>query len=338
MRNNLVSIIIPVFNAEKFLDETIKSVLNQTLKEIEIILVNDGSKDNSLEVCEKYANLDARIKIISQENSGVSITRNNGLSEANGNYIYFLDSDDTINKDFIKTSYQKAIENDSDIVILGKYFCDKFENLTALPAWGVLIKHNFLLTNHTIRFPEKIQPCEDGLFSHQLLALTDKISLNYDCEYYYRGHENQNHLIINKDAGKVINQIPKWLEILDDFYSKNNLYSSKSLHLALFLEHEPFEFRYLGMPINSNQKDFLHILIKDFYFKNVLGNITKKEKKKLSKSFLKFLSKTSTEKFDKYYGSYLKKEELKKRFLRILINFIPISKFRKKIRSKYLLN
>ena len=243
-----------------------------------------------------------------------------------------MDSDDTIDENFINTSYQRAIESNSDIVVLGEYYCKRSPNITALPTCALFLNHKFLLKNSTIRFPKKIQPCEDGLFSHQLLALTQKVSLNFECEYYYRQHENQNHHTINKETNKVINQIPKWLEILENFYVKNELNQTKALHLALFLEHEPFEFRYLNMPLNIDQKVFLHKLIKEFYFKNISENITKKEVKSLSKPFLKFIKKDSAEKFDKYYNSYLRRIKLKNKILRKLINFIPISKFRKKLK------
>lgn len=96
--NQLISIIMPVYNAEKYLNRSIESVMNQTYKNIEIILVNDGSTDASLTICSNYQKADSRIKLINQKNSGVSAARNRGIDEATGTYIMFIDSDDYIEK------------------------------------------------------------------------------------------------------------------------------------------------------------------------------------------------------------------------------------------------
>ena len=92
----LVSVIVPIYNAEKYMENCIDSICNQTLKNIEIILINDGSSDNSGEMVNEYATKDIRIKVIHQENSGPSIARNKGISIAKGKYIGFVDSDDYI--------------------------------------------------------------------------------------------------------------------------------------------------------------------------------------------------------------------------------------------------
>ena len=100
-----LSIIIPVYNAAQFLDKCIQSILHQSLKDFELILVNDGSKDNSLEICQKYVTQDERIKLFDQENSGQSKARNVGIENASGEYITFVDSDDWLDTDF----YEKLI-------------------------------------------------------------------------------------------------------------------------------------------------------------------------------------------------------------------------------------
>ena len=114
-----VSIIVPIYNSEKFMDKCINSILNQTLKEIEIILVNDGSTDRSEFICKKYENIDNRIKLISKKNGGVSSSRNYGVSIANGEFITFVDSDDFIEIDMCEKLYTAAIENHCDIVMNG---------------------------------------------------------------------------------------------------------------------------------------------------------------------------------------------------------------------------
>lgn len=117
--NKLISIIMPVYNAEKYLNRSIESIMNQTYNNIEIILVNDGSTDNSLEICTNYQEKDNRIKLINQENKGVSFARNKGIDEATGDYIMFIDSDDYIEKNMIEDMTSKIADNDVDLVISG---------------------------------------------------------------------------------------------------------------------------------------------------------------------------------------------------------------------------
>lgn len=116
-RNEKISIIIPVYNVEQYIDRCLSSVISQTYRNIEIIVVIDGSKDGSEEICEKYAKNDKRIKIIKQENKGLSAARNNGLEHASGQYVMFVDSDDYVDENFCLTPYQKLIETGSDIVM-----------------------------------------------------------------------------------------------------------------------------------------------------------------------------------------------------------------------------
>ncbi len=327
-----ISVIMPVYNVEEFLEEAIESVLNQSFQELELILVNDGSTDNSSTICEKYVEEDKRIKYIEQKNSGVSIARNKGLSLAEGEYIFFMDSDDTIDSDFLKTSYETAKKEDSDIVVIGEYYCKRrIPNPAALPTCAQLLRHEFLKQYPDIRFPENIQPCEDGLFSHQLLALTDKTSGNPVGIYVYREHERQNHLVINSNTAKVLEQIPLWFRVLEQFYTRYNLYQTKALHLARFVEHEPFEFRYLSMPFNPEQKKQLHKIIVDFMDKNVFPYLSSQEFDFLTTSF-KIFVKT---KDNKIFDSYLLRKKRKRKILVFLISCIPLRKVRRKLRQQF---
>ena len=102
-----VSIIVPVYNVEKYLERCLDSLINQTLTNIEIVCINDGSTDNSGKILDDYAAKDNRIKVIHQNNAGQAVARNNGLKIANGNYINFVDSDDWVDLDFIEKLYKK---------------------------------------------------------------------------------------------------------------------------------------------------------------------------------------------------------------------------------------
>ena len=114
-----VSIIVPVYNVEKYLRKCIDSLINQTLNDIEIICINDGSTDKSLEILKEYKNRDSRIILLNQENSGQSIARNNGIKKAAGEYLGFVDPDDWIDLDYYEKLYNAASTNDTDIAVGG---------------------------------------------------------------------------------------------------------------------------------------------------------------------------------------------------------------------------
>ena len=119
---NLISVIIPLYNAEKYLKNCITSVVGQTYRNLEIILVDDGSNDNSLSICEKFALQDNRIKVFHQNNGGVASARNKGLSEASGEFIAWVDSDDSIEPEYIEKLYDAVKEYNADISIALKQY------------------------------------------------------------------------------------------------------------------------------------------------------------------------------------------------------------------------
>ena len=119
MKDFLVSIIVPVYNCQQFLDRCIKSILNQSYKNIEVIVVNDGSSDNSLSIAESFAQDDSRMKVFTKENGGPSSSRNYGLNKVSGEFITFVDADDYIDEYMIENMIDKVNEyNDTIILIL----------------------------------------------------------------------------------------------------------------------------------------------------------------------------------------------------------------------------
>lgn len=124
----LISIIVPVYNVEKYLDECIKSLLHQTYSNVEIILVNDGSKDSSGEMCNNWALKDNRIKVIHKENEGLGLARNTGLDYITGKYVTFIDSDDYADSDLIESLYNAIKENNADTCIGGFKRVDELGN------------------------------------------------------------------------------------------------------------------------------------------------------------------------------------------------------------------
>ncbi len=208
-----VSIIVPVYNVEKYLSTCLDSLINQTLKDIEIICVNDGSTDNSLNILNEYAQKDTRIIVINKENSGPGSCRNLGIEKATGEYIQFVDSDDWIMTETCEVSYKKAIEYNVDMVsfnankICNKkcfpiyYYDIKEEKLVnwidiadklfkfPFHSCHYLIKRDFLLKNN-IRYPENIFWCEDVLFILKCWLDTKDVYVTTNPLYNYIQHKN----------------------------------------------------------------------------------------------------------------------------------------------------
>lgn len=135
----LISVIIPIYNKEKYISDCLESILCQTYKNLEIILINDGSKDNSKTICEKYASIDGRIKLISTQNRGAARARNTGIDMASGKYISFIDADDYIARTYYQTMYNLALEHNAQIVQ-----CDFVEVMEGQ-------RYNFLDSNSTVK-------------------------------------------------------------------------------------------------------------------------------------------------------------------------------------------
>ena len=202
-----ISIIVPIYNVEKYLRKCLESVVNQTLKDIEIICINDGSTDNSLAILKEYAQKDARIKIINQENSGVSASRNKGIELATGEYLMFLDSDDWLDLKALEILYKEISINKCDIVKFGiaevynnnnikmhdtnNLLSKKYEELPLesqiylhLFCWDKIYKTNFI-KNNSVNFPLNIKTSEDCVFSILTLLSNAKIKNITDVLYYY---------------------------------------------------------------------------------------------------------------------------------------------------------
>lgn len=112
-----ISVVVPVYNSEKYLQKCIDSILNQSFTNIEVLLVDDGSSDKSMQICRQYSEQDNRVKVFYKENSGVSDTRNFGLDKSSGNYIVFIDSDDWIDKEYLNVLYKNLINYDADVSV-----------------------------------------------------------------------------------------------------------------------------------------------------------------------------------------------------------------------------
>lgn len=175
---NLISIIIPIYNAEKYINRCIKSIINQSYQELEIIVVNDGSTDNSLSFCEALAIQDNRIKVISQDNGGVSKARNTGLRLAKGEYVMFLDSDDYMLPDMCKTMLDVLHSKQADCVICG---IQEPEGGLWCPQRNIDystledFKRDFIYQLNT----ELLSPCWNKIFKRQLVTNLFNVDISF---------------------------------------------------------------------------------------------------------------------------------------------------------------
>lgn len=146
--NELISIIIPAYNAVSYIDHIFTCLLGQTYSNLEIILVNDGSTDDTLDKCQHYENMDSRIRVISQNNAGVAAARNRGLEAALGEYIAFVDADDYLKADYIETLYNAAVLEECDVVCCG---CLQTEGNYSLSPMGEYptVRKNRTISNYT---------------------------------------------------------------------------------------------------------------------------------------------------------------------------------------------
>ncbi len=206
--DDLISIIVPVYNVEQYLDRCINSLISQTFHNIEIILVNDGSTDNSREICEKYKKIDKRIKLINKSNGGLSEARNYGIKESKGNYLFFIDSDDFMHTDTINFLYNQLKDNKADIstvlykkIYEGETLVDEtfsnintrvYDNVDALEkllyqdncttsAWGKLYKRDLF---NGIEYPVG-QVHEDLPITYKLFYKSKKVVISDAMMYYY---------------------------------------------------------------------------------------------------------------------------------------------------------
>ena len=225
--NPKVSIIVPVYNVEKYVEKCIGSLISQTEKEIEIIIINDGSQDTSGKLCDSLASTDKRIRVIHSENMGVSIARNIGIREARGEWISFVDGDDYARPDMIETLLKKSYEADYDVIIADYYveganhekrieyfFHDEcvfsneskkeliqasvlgnVKNTTTVGVpWAKIYARDFLV-DKGLTFLEGLKRMQDMIFNIHVFKHARSIKYVHSPVYYYR---TRNDSVVNK--------------------------------------------------------------------------------------------------------------------------------------------
>ena len=247
----LISVVLPVYNVEKYLNKSVESVCGQTYSNLEIILVDDGSTDHSGILCDEYAKKDSRISVIHEENSGLSVARNTGIEKALGDYIAFVDSDDWIAPEMIASLYERICADQADLAICGYKTADEEDNMLdqcvvenmvlekmqALrlltlndekgAAFGIVCNKLYKKELFTeIRFPRgKLH--EDAFVMHRIVDLCSIVSVIGDYYYYYR----QRNSSITKQEYSV-----KRLDCAEAFYQRYCFYREKGSEYNLLLD------------------------------------------------------------------------------------------------------
>lgn len=247
MKKIKISVIVPVYNTSLYLEKCLRSIMNQSLKEIEIICVNDGSIDNSLEILKEISKEEKRIKIINQINQGVSKARNEAIRIAKGKYCLNIDSDDWIESKYLEDMYNTAESNDSDIVISDIFFDFKYtptknyvlkdlnikdnKNITGKEYIGIFIKDNFhgytwnklikreLYIKNNIWYNEKIFIFEDVEVILRLAYHSKRINKLNKAYYHYLKY---NSIASMEKKEKVLYDVNESFESLNSFFYKKN--------------------------------------------------------------------------------------------------------------------
>ena len=240
-----VSVIVPVYNVSKYLRKCLDSIIKQTLLDIEIICINDGSTDDSLAVLQEYAAKDARVKILDKPNSGYGASMNLGVSHATGEYIGIVESDDWVEPDMFEKLYQLAVTRQADVVksdfyyywsvpqeknckanvlpssLLGQLIQPRSQQLIfeVMPSiWSAVYKRSFIVEKH-IRFLETPGASyQDTSFNFLVLAWTERMYITNDAFLHYRQDNMQSSV---NSKGKVFCVCDEWHHI-DQFLKKNS--------------------------------------------------------------------------------------------------------------------
>lgn len=293
------SVIIPVYNAEKYIDECVQSLLNQKYKDFELILVNDCSTDNSLELCKHYEKQDNRVMVLSQEkNQGVSAARNHGLEHASGKYILFVDSDDFVAENYFETLDLLTANSSRELIVFGNYdyvISDKNKptvslssmncNITSTEedAWNKLFLNSFfaspcnkiflreILVQYGIRFDTECVCYEDYIFNVEYCKHIEHFIVSDKPLYYYRQFANVSHTS-KRRWGEFLAITHKVVSVTNSFIElKGNAETLKDLRRYSYQSYlvELIAVRERGDKLYDREK----MVMKDKYFQESLYSI-----------------------------------------------------------------
>lgn len=257
---SLVSLIIPIYNAQTYLRRCLTSAMEQTFQDMEIILVNDGSTDGSLDICREYEKKDPRFRVIDKENTGVFDSRNQAINAAHGIYLQFLDSDDWLTPDATEIFVHAALKYDCDLVITDFYRVDKAvftekqhirerglltrtqfaEYMMQDPAdfyygvlWNKLFKKS-IIEEHDLHMDPNLQWCEDFLFNLSFIRYADRFTAIQTPVYYYMKRKGS---LVSTDWKKANSLLLKFhlLKSYRELYQSIGLYEENELRINAFV-------------------------------------------------------------------------------------------------------
>ncbi len=283
-----ISIIVAAYNIEKYIRRCLLSISEQSMKDIEIIVVNDGSTDNTLNIIEEIIKKDRRIKLISQKNCGSIEARKTGLKYATGEYILFVDGDDWLEKDCLEKLYKEAKKDSYDIVMYNAFWVNKdkkklmstFDNKInresdllsylflgkIMPAiWAKLIKRSFICENN-IQFPKDISYAEDLATVASLLINKPKVSFIEDSLYNYYQREDS---ITKKNDNRIL-EVDEAITFIENQLKSSLLYDKYKKEFEYMVYEHLFIYRF----ISSDRYEKVHKKILK-QFKNRKININK---------------------------------------------------------------
>lgn len=301
---NKISVIVPFYNSKAYIDKCIHSVINQTYKNLEILLIDDGSSDGTHDICQAYATKDDRIKVIRKENGGTSSARNFGLQHATGDLLYFIDSDDEVSLDLFEYFLNLMIVNNADMAYSPYAYVDtagkiinkaghniveeikiytKHEALDALLSWEIpccvcdklVRKHVY----NNVRFPEGYL-CEDLDIVYKLIDNSNAVVSSTIPKYFYLSNPNS-QMQTEEGMKKLLMSVERVTNHINDFYKEKypDLYQKA---LSYSLDHL---FIYYISIYNNKQfvqyKEELRVLIESYLNKIDLLTISRKLKVKI---------------------------------------------------------
>lgn len=256
--NYLISVIIPIYNVENYLNKCIDSVINQTYQNLEIFLVDDGSNDNCGIICDQYKKIDNRIKVIHKKNGGVSSARNLGLENVHGEYVIFIDSDDYLENNMIEKLFIEINKHNSDVSACN-YFIESneskiialdicptiFDNIQYKESlvnsksicgylWNKLYRRSILMNdNNYIIFDENVKILEDLLFNLRVAENVKKVS--YICDPLYHYIQRENSALNSNNILKMESSLSVYLKIIKEL-DKYNIEEVNNYKLSYIIE------------------------------------------------------------------------------------------------------
>lgn len=301
-----VSIIVPVYQVENYLRQCVDSILAQTFTDFELILVDDGSKDRSGQICDEYAEMDERVKVIHKENSGPSDTRNRGIEQAAGNYFMFVDSDDYIAPTMVECLYQSILKENADIAacnFLYSFEDDRNQDFSTNIQWEVVSGAEIFYNRKNDRscgywtvvwnklYKSKVfgklrfragKYYEDEFWANDIYQMDIKMVTIPECLYYYRQHGNNSMKTTNSK---------KNLDILEALQDRIDIYLMDETHAAQAYRVLIYSLEYLekSKRMITNREEKAKYLQAEKRTKDIVHQLRKRKLTNIQRTSLVFL-------------------------------------------------